>query len=159
MVTTTSAAWTNSSVRGLGNSRDRSMLHSAMAAATAGLRRSAGADPAERTWTRPLAWWSRRAAAIWLRPALWTQTNRTSGVSAAAASFGSVGEAHLSTRLTVVDTAWHPPTSTAIDVGAAMPTPTTTTVLPLASACCAPLGAVGLSDDQAQATAMVFKAL
>ena len=40
-----------------------------------------------------------------------------------------------------------------------MPTPTTTTVLPLASACCAPLGAVGLSDDQAQATAMVFKAL
>jgi ArsR family transcriptional regulator, arsenate/arsenite/antimonite-responsive transcriptional repressor len=41
----------------------------------------------------------------------------------------------------------------------AMPTATTTTTLPLASACCAPLGAVGLSDDQAQATARVFKAL
>jgi ArsR family transcriptional regulator len=40
----------------------------------------------------------------------------------------------------------------------AMPTPTTTT-LPTASACCAPLGAVGLSDDQAKATARVFKAL
>ena len=39
------------------------------------------ADPAERTWTWPWAWWSRRAAAIWLRPALWTQTNRTSGTS------------------------------------------------------------------------------
>ena len=41
----------------------------------------------------------------------------------------------------------------------AIPTPTTTTALPLASACCAPLGAAGLSDDQAQTTARVFKAL
>jgi ArsR family transcriptional regulator, arsenate/arsenite/antimonite-responsive transcriptional repressor len=42
----------------------------------------------------------------------------------------------------------------------AMPTPTTTrSTLPLASACCAPLGAAGLSDDQAQQTARVFKAL
>jgi ArsR family transcriptional regulator len=40
-----------------------------------------------------------------------------------------------------------------------MPTATTTTTLPLASACCAPLGAPGLSDGQAQATARVFKAL
>jgi ArsR family transcriptional regulator len=40
-----------------------------------------------------------------------------------------------------------------------MPTPATTTTLPLASACCAPLGAAGLSEDQAQATARVFKAL
>jgi ArsR family transcriptional regulator, arsenate/arsenite/antimonite-responsive transcriptional repressor len=40
-----------------------------------------------------------------------------------------------------------------------MPTATTTTALPLASACCAPLGAPGLSDDQAQATARLFKAL
>jgi ArsR family transcriptional regulator len=39
-----------------------------------------------------------------------------------------------------------------------MPTPTITT-LPMASACCAPLGAAGLSDDQAQATAWVFRAL
>jgi ArsR family transcriptional regulator, arsenate/arsenite/antimonite-responsive transcriptional repressor len=43
----------------------------------------------------------------------------------------------------------------------AMPTAmtTTTTVLPVASACCAPLGAAGLSDDQAEATARLFKAL
>ena len=40
-----------------------------------------------------------------------------------------------------------------------MPTPTTTTTLPVASACCAPLGAAGLSDDQAEATARVFKDL
>src|SRR5919201_4558156 len=81
MVMTTSAALTNSSLSGLGNSLDRSMPHSSMAAATAGSIRSAGSLPAERTWTLPLAWWSRRAAAIWLRPALWTQTNRTSGTS------------------------------------------------------------------------------
>jgi ArsR family transcriptional regulator len=41
----------------------------------------------------------------------------------------------------------------------AMPTAPTTTTLPMASACCAPLGAAGLSDDQAQQTARVFKAL
>ena len=39
-----------------------------------------------------------------------------------------------------------------------MPTPTTTAPA-MASACCAPLGAAGLSDDQAEATARVFKAL
>src|SRR4029453_16585820 len=79
MVMTTSAARTNSSVRGLGNSRDRSMPHSSMAAATAGLIWSAGAEPAERTWTLPLAWWSSRGAAIWVRPALWQHTNRGPG--------------------------------------------------------------------------------
>jgi ArsR family transcriptional regulator, arsenate/arsenite/antimonite-responsive transcriptional repressor len=45
----------------------------------------------------------------------------------------------------------------------AMPTPTTTTTtttLPMAdAACCTPLGAPSLTDDQAQATARVFKAL
>jgi ArsR family transcriptional regulator, arsenate/arsenite/antimonite-responsive transcriptional repressor len=41
----------------------------------------------------------------------------------------------------------------------AMPTATTTTTLPLASACCAPLGATSLSDDQAQETARLFRAL
>ena len=40
-----------------------------------------------------------------------------------------------------------------------MATPTSTTALPPASACCAPLGAAGLSDDQARATARLFKAL
>jgi ArsR family transcriptional regulator len=41
----------------------------------------------------------------------------------------------------------------------AMPTAPTTTTLPMASACCAPLGAAGLTDDQAEATAQLFKAL
>ena len=40
-----------------------------------------------------------------------------------------------------------------------MPTATTTTTLPMASACCAPIGTAGLSDDQAAATARLFKAL
>ena len=40
-----------------------------------------------------------------------------------------------------------------------MPTATTKTTLSVASACCAPLGAPSLSDDQAQATAQLFKAL
>ena len=34
-----------------------------------------------------------------------------------------------------------------------------TSTLPMASACCAPLGAPTLTDDQAQATARLFKAL
>jgi ArsR family transcriptional regulator len=41
----------------------------------------------------------------------------------------------------------------------AMPTATTTTALPVASACCAPIGAASLTDDQAEATARLFKAL
>ena len=40
-----------------------------------------------------------------------------------------------------------------------MPPARTTTALPVASACWAPLGAPSLSDDQAKATARVFKAL
>ena len=40
-----------------------------------------------------------------------------------------------------------------------MPIATSNTTLPVASACCAPLGAPSLSDDQAQATAQLFKAL
>src|ERR1700742_1749188 len=81
MVITTSAACTASSVSGLGNSWDRSRPSSSIAATTAGLMVSAGADPAERTVTRPAAWWSSRAAAICERPALWTHTNSTSGRS------------------------------------------------------------------------------
>src|SRR5919197_2120860 len=81
MVTTASAARTTSSVKGLGNSLDRSMPHSSIAATTAGLIRSAGSEPAERTWTLPLAWWSSSAAAICERPALCTHTNSTSGTS------------------------------------------------------------------------------
>src|SRR5215469_8385585 len=81
MVITTSAACTLSAVSGLGNSREMSRPISAMAWTTAGLSWLAGCDPAEVTRTRPAAWWSSSAAAIWDRPALWVQTNRTSGKS------------------------------------------------------------------------------
>src|SRR6516164_9923847 len=81
MVITTSAACTLSVVSGLGNSREMSRPISAMAWTTAGLSWPAGWDPAEETRTRPAAWWSSRAAAIWERPALCVQTNSTSGMS------------------------------------------------------------------------------
>ena len=38
-----------------------------------------GADPAERTCTRPAERCAASAAAIWERPALWTQTKSSSG--------------------------------------------------------------------------------
>ena len=55
------------------------MPSSAIAATTRGLTASAGSLPAERTVTLPPARWSSSAAAIWLRPALCTQTKSTSG--------------------------------------------------------------------------------
>src|SRR5207248_597080 len=70
IVITTSDARTTSSVSGFGNSFPTSRPISASASITAGLISSAGADPADRTTTRPLAWWSRSAAAICERPAL-----------------------------------------------------------------------------------------
>src|SRR5215471_2253317 len=87
IVMTTSAALTLSPVRGLGYSREMSRPISAMARTTAGLSWLAGWDPAEETRTRPAAWWSSRAAAIWERPALWVQTNSTSGMSVTDAAF------------------------------------------------------------------------
>src|SRR6516162_8018394 len=87
MVMTTSAARTLSLVSGLGNSREMSRPISAMAATTAGLSWSPGWDPAEVTRTRPAGWWSSSAAAICERPALWVQTNSTSGMSATPAFF------------------------------------------------------------------------
>src|SRR5690348_3942947 len=78
---TTSAALTLSPVRGLGYSREMSRPTSAMACTTAGLSWLAGWDPAEETRTRPAAWWSSSAAAIWERPALCVQTKSTSGMS------------------------------------------------------------------------------
>ena len=78
---TTSAAFTTSSVSGFGNSSLMSTPSSLIASITAGLISSAGAEPAERTWIRPSERSLTSPAAIWLRPALWTQTNSTSGWS------------------------------------------------------------------------------
>jgi hypothetical protein len=80
MVMTMSAAWTFPVVSGLGNSAEISRPISAMAATTAGLSPRAGSEPAEVTRTRPAACWFSSAAAIWDRPALWVQTNSTSGM-------------------------------------------------------------------------------
>src|ERR1700690_3889702 len=82
IVITTSAARTTSSVSGFGNSSLMSIPSSVMASTTAGLISSAGVLPAERTWIRPRDRSLTRPAAIWLRPALWTQTNSTSGLMA-----------------------------------------------------------------------------
>src|SRR6478752_8777110 len=79
MVMTTSDSFTASVVRTLGISADMSMPSSAMASTAAGLTLSAGWEPAERTSMRPWPRVVRNAAAIWERPALWTQTNRTDG--------------------------------------------------------------------------------
>src|SRR5450755_110771 len=54
---------------------------------TAGLISLAGCDPADMTRTCPSASWSSRTAAIWDRPALWTQTNSTCGTSVMSVAF------------------------------------------------------------------------
>src|SRR6266540_6398597 len=79
MVTTASASWTDESLSALGLARDISMPTSAIAVTTEGWTSSAGALPADRTRTLPAAYRSSSAAAIWLRPAFWTQMNRTVG--------------------------------------------------------------------------------
>src|SRR3954452_15612579 len=95
MVITTSDWRTAASVSdfGVAPAAPRSMPISIMAATTAGLISSAGAVPAERTITRPGAWWSRRAAAICERPALCTQTNSTSGTCSGIADLTGVEKA------------------------------------------------------------------
>ena len=78
-MTTTSAALITASVSGLGNSALMSSPISSIAATTTGSIRSAGTDPAERTPIHPFdSLWARHAA-IWLRPALRSHTNNTSG--------------------------------------------------------------------------------
>src|SRR5262249_62369209 len=59
----------------------------------AGLIVAARAVPAGRTTTRRRAWWSRRGAAIWERAALWTQTNRISGIRSVIDDLRGVEEA------------------------------------------------------------------
>src|SRR5688500_1203689 len=87
MVITTSEDCTASEVRIFGAWAVISIPTSAMASIAAGLRYSAGALPAERTSIAPAARWVRNPAAIWERPALWTQTNNTLGVVTETASF------------------------------------------------------------------------
>ncbi len=77
MVITTSEVCTASGVRIFGDWAEMSIPISAMASTAAELIVAAGADPAERTSTRSPARWERNPAAIWERPALWTQTNNT----------------------------------------------------------------------------------
>src|SRR3954447_19769488 len=81
MVMTTSEAWTASVVRIFGFWSEMSMPTSAMACTAAGLTASLGAEPAERTSTASPAREASQPAAIWERPALCTQTNRTLGLS------------------------------------------------------------------------------
>ena len=71
---TASAAWTASFVRSFGNAADMSSPTSAIASTTSGFTWSAGSEPADRTTTRSAARCVVRSAAIWERPALWTQT-------------------------------------------------------------------------------------
>src|SRR5690625_7499766 len=79
MVMTTSEASTASGVRILGLLAVMSMPISFIASTATGLIWSAGADPAERTSTCPSDRAVMKPAAIWDRPALWTQTNMTLG--------------------------------------------------------------------------------
>jgi hypothetical protein len=79
IVMTTSEACTASVVSTFGDSREMSIPTSSMARTTWGFTASAGAEPADRTSTRSPARWVRKAAAIWDRPALCTQTNNTDG--------------------------------------------------------------------------------
>ena len=65
-----------------------------MAWTTAGFSSLAGWEPAEVTRTRPAACWSSSAAAIWERPALWVQTNSTSGISVIRCPFSASSRRH-----------------------------------------------------------------
>jgi hypothetical protein len=79
---TTSLDCTASPVRTLGLVAVMSIPSSAIATTAAGLIWSAGSVPAERTSMRSPARWLSSPAAIWERPALCTQTNKTLGLSA-----------------------------------------------------------------------------
>ncbi|ONH21790.1 hypothetical protein BL253_37875 [Pseudofrankia asymbiotica] len=91
MVMTTSEAARASGMRIFGVAAVMSMPASAIAATATGLIWSAVSDPAERTSIRPAARWVSQPAAIWERPALWTQTNRTEGFSGMGGSFRKSG--------------------------------------------------------------------
>src|SRR5688572_5135239 len=81
MVTTTSLTCTAEVVSSFGVVPAMSIPSSAIASTATGLTESAGAEPAESTSTRSPARCCGQPAAICERPALWTQTNRTVGLS------------------------------------------------------------------------------
>ena len=78
-MTTTSAARITASVSGFGNSALTSSPISAIASTTTASICSSGCEPAERTAIQPFDRSCARQAAIWLRPALRSHTNSTSG--------------------------------------------------------------------------------
>jgi hypothetical protein len=78
---TTSAAFTISSVQGLGNSREMSMPRSRMASIATGLTASAGSEPPDQATAASPARWVKKPRAIWERPALWVHRNSTVGLS------------------------------------------------------------------------------
>src|SRR3954452_15076016 len=89
MVMMTSDSWAASQVSLIGVWSVMSIPTSRMASTTAGLMWWAGSEPADRTSTASPARWRSQPAAIWERPAVCTQTNRTLGLSLTAAPFGS----------------------------------------------------------------------
>src|SRR5665647_1068022 len=100
IVMTTSDACTAWVVRTLGRSARMSIPSSSMASTATRLISPAGIEPAERTSTAPPDIADRSPAAIWERPALWTQTNRTLGGSVVSvigllSSFSGDVDAHL----------------------------------------------------------------
>ena len=76
-----SACWIVCWVRGLGRWALMSMLSSAMAAMVVRLTDVAGRVPADMATRPPAEKWLKKASAIWLRPLLPTQTNRTRLIS------------------------------------------------------------------------------
>src|SRR4051812_7963296 len=77
---TTSLSFTVSVARSRGVAPVMSMPTSRIASTATGLIWLAGSDPADRTSTLSPARWRSQPAAIWDRPALWTQTNKTMGL-------------------------------------------------------------------------------
>src|SRR5205814_9916094 len=82
---------------------------SRMASTATGLISSAGSLPADGTRSRAPARRSRKPAAIWLRPALWTQTKRTAGRSAGTLTPRSGGDVEDHAHRLVLDLDRMPP--------------------------------------------------
>src|SRR5690349_13159461 len=99
MITSEDSAVSQSSFLGVWSVM--SMPTSAIASTAAGLIVLPGAEPAERTSTVSPARWRSQPAAIWERPALCTQTNRTLGLSLMRRSFAGCGNPGVEPRARV----------------------------------------------------------